>query len=147
MLGLTTLRGRSERPSGTPWIRRKLAASLAREQVPPGSHDETILRSLFDSLPWDALLVGDDDWMHGTLVDLIQAQQTGRTSVRLLPEPGSNALTVVVAVLQEEVRPGLPGRIELLLQELRLAPVDRVRDRAERERHDDHVLRRLPRSR
>ena len=118
VLGLTTLRGRSERPSGTPWIRRKLAATLRRERVAAGSHDETILRSLFDSLPWDALLVGDDEWMHGTLADLIEAQQTGRPGVRLLRETEADALTVVVAVAQDDVRSGMAARIELLVQEM-----------------------------
>ena len=116
LLGLTTLRGRSERPSGTPWVRTKLAATLEQEKVLAGSHDETMIRALFDGLPWDALLVADDAWMHDTLVALIQAQQTGRTCIRLLEEPESDALTVVVAVPQEDVRTTMAADIEDLLR-------------------------------
>jgi glutamate dehydrogenase len=118
VLGLTTLRGRSERPSGTPWIRAKLAATLDQEKIVVGSHDETMIRALFDSLPWDTLLVADDAWMHDTLVQLIEAQQTGRSCVRLLPEPASDALTVVVAVPQEDFRTGLPADLEAVVQDL-----------------------------
>ena len=118
VLGLTTLRGRSERPSGTPWVRSKLTATLEQEKIISGSHDETMVRALFDGLPWDALLTADESWMHDTLVELIEAQQTGRTCIRLLPEPVADALTVVVAIPQEDFRTGLPGDLERLVTEL-----------------------------
>ena len=72
------VRGRSERPSGTPWVRTKLAATLEQEKVLAGSHDETMIRALFDGLPWDALLVADDAWMHDTLVALIPSPSSKR---------------------------------------------------------------------
>jgi glutamate dehydrogenase len=115
ILGLTSLRGRSERPSGTPWISAKLRRVLAREQVLSGSHDETVLRTIFDGLPWDLLLLADVDWMRDTLVELLAAQQTGGPAVRLLPEPAADALTVLVGVPQESFRAELAVEIELLL--------------------------------
>ena len=117
-LGLTTLRGRSERPSGTPWVKDKLAAALQHERVVPGSHDETILRALFDGLPWDVLLLSDPVWMRDTLLELIQAHQSGRTCVRLLPEPASDAITLLVAVPQEQVGSELAGEVQDLLVEV-----------------------------
>lgn len=116
LLGLTSLRGRSERPSGTPWVRTKLRRVLAREQILSGSHDETVLRTIFDGLPWDLLLLADVDWMHDTLVALLDAQQTGGAAVRLLTEPESDALTVLIGVPQESFRTELSAEVQELLR-------------------------------
>ncbi len=118
LLGLTTLEGRNERPSGTPWVRPKLRRVLAREQVAAGSHDETVLRALFDGLPWDLLLVGDDTWLRDALVELAQAEQTGRAAVQVLTEPDAAMCTVLVGIPPESARPELGAEVEAVLQDL-----------------------------
>ncbi|MFZ4518241.1 MAG: NAD-glutamate dehydrogenase domain-containing protein [Microthrixaceae bacterium] len=118
LLGLTTLEGRNERPSGTPWVRAKLRRVLAREQVAAGSHDETVLRALFDGLPWDLLLLADDEWLRDALVELARAEQTGRAAVRVLVEPDAAMCTVLVGTPPESARPELAAEVEAVLVEL-----------------------------
>jgi glutamate dehydrogenase len=116
VLALTTLGGRSERPSRTPWVRRTLHAALTRTGVPSGSHDATLLSVLFDDLPWDVLLLADEDWIVRVLRDLLELHQRGGTSVAVLPEPTAGAVTVLVAVPTAEEPPTLRDDVtELLL--------------------------------
>lgn len=117
ILGLTTLRGRSERPSGVPWLRTRLRAALAMEQVVPGSHDETVMTALFDDLPWDVLLMADPAWMQQALVELLSARQFSRAAVLVLPETGSSAFTVVIGHPADHDRPGLREAVTAYLCE------------------------------
>lgn len=117
ILGLTTLRGRSERPSGVPWLRTRLRAALTMEQVVPGSHDETVMTALFDDLPWDVLLMADPEWMRRALVELLSARQFSRAAVLVLPEPGSAAFTVVIGHPADHDRPGLREAVTAHLTE------------------------------
>jgi glutamate dehydrogenase len=115
VLALTTLGGRSERPSRTPWVRRTLRAALERTGAPLGSHDESLLSVLFDDLPWDILLLADEDWIVRVLSELLDLHRNGGATVAVLPEPSAGATTVLVAVPTSEEPPNLRDEVADLL--------------------------------
>jgi glutamate dehydrogenase len=106
-VGLTTMQGRAERPSGVAWVRHKLNEALRRLSVVPRSHAETVVRTFFDDLPWDVLLVADAAWLAEMLGAMVAAVDEGTTVLRLLPEPGPLAVTAAVAVPEIDYRPTL----------------------------------------
>ena len=106
-VGLTTMEGRAERPSGVAWVRHKLAEALRWLSVVPRSHAETVVRTFFDDLPWDVLLVADAAWLAEMLGAMVAAVDDGSTVLRLLPEPGPRAVTAAVAVPEADYRPTL----------------------------------------
>ncbi|MFM7067900.1 MAG: NAD-glutamate dehydrogenase domain-containing protein [Actinomycetes bacterium] len=116
VVGLTTVEGRSERPSGVPWVRRKLDGVLQRLQVVPSSHLETAIRAMFDDLPWDVLLIADEDWLTEFLSAAVRAAESSTTVLRVLPEPSARAVTLVAAVPQDQYRPTLDDDLAAMLR-------------------------------
>ncbi len=117
-VGLTTLRGRAERPSGVPWVRQKFDAVMQLLNVVPRSHGETTMRTLFDELPWDILLIADGKWLAELLSSMVRSNDDGTTVLRLLPEADSGALTAVAAVRSEDYRPSLDDQVIEAFREL-----------------------------
>ncbi|MFM7062521.1 MAG: NAD-glutamate dehydrogenase domain-containing protein, partial [Actinomycetes bacterium] len=123
-VGLTSMEGRAERPSGVPWVRQQLAEALRWLSVVPRSHTETVVRTFFDDLPWDVLLVADAAWLAEMLGAMVAAVDEDTTVLRLLPEPAPLAVTAAVAVPEADYRPALDD--ELAAAFCYLLPVERV---------------------
>jgi glutamate dehydrogenase len=117
-VGLTTMQGRAERPSGVAWVRHKLAEVLRWLSVVPFSHTETQVRTLFDDLPWDVLLVADATWIAEMVGAMLAAVDDGTTVLRLLPEPSPRAVTAAVAVPEIDYRPTLDDELAHAFQYL-----------------------------
>jgi glutamate dehydrogenase len=125
LLGLFTSAGMAEPARSIPVLRRKLAAVLEREDVVAGSHEETVLVSLFQSIPKDELFQTDLDNLHETLVGLLEAEEQGRTRVMARVDDFTRTVSVLLALPKDDYSPAVRhGVTQLLMQRFTSTHVD-----------------------
>ena len=115
LLGLITAAGYAEPSRSIPVLRQKLATILQREDVVPGSHDESTLVGLFQALPKDELFQTPVDTLQRTLVSLFEAEEHHRVRVLARVEKFTRTVSVLVAVPKDDYSPELRKRLTRLL--------------------------------
>ena len=125
LLGLFAQKAYAEPSSATPVLRSKLQAILEREDVVDHSHDERIIRALFEAFPKHELFAADADALRGQIVDLLEAERQRDVRVLWRLDAAIRSASVLVSLPRDRFSTEVRERVqELLVERLQGGGVD-----------------------
>jgi glutamate dehydrogenase len=112
LVGVGSRKADTEPAARIPLLRHKLERVLELEDVVPGSHDEAVLRSLFQVLPRDELFESSVEDLRGVLAELLAAEHEHEARVIIRPEPAMGMISVLVTLPRERYSQQLREQLE-----------------------------------
>ena len=115
LLGLFAQKAYAEPASATPVLRGKLQAILEREDVVDHSHDERIIRTLFEAFPKHELFMADTEWLRRQLLGLLEAEQRREVRVLWRVDAAIRSASVLVSMPRDRFNTEVRERVQDLL--------------------------------
>jgi glutamate dehydrogenase len=114
-LGLFARSAYAEPASTIPVLRRKLVQLLDAEDIVEDSHDERMLRALFDAFPKHELFGASAEELRGVLIPLLHTQE--RREVRLLcrTDPNGRGVSALVSLPRERFSSTIREKVQAFL--------------------------------
>ncbi|MGI8575918.1 MAG: NAD-glutamate dehydrogenase [Egibacteraceae bacterium] len=117
LLGLFAQKAHAEAASSIPLLRAKLRRILEAEDLVDHSHDERIVRTLFDALPMHELFGASTEELRHALLTLLASGKQTRVTLLCRYDPQARSASVLVALPRERFDAQVRQQVQRLLME------------------------------